>query len=105
MSYLKIFVFTGLHKLYSLEFLDLADNSVASPDEIRALGALPCLDHLILRGNPIREVIEYRIKVLEHFGERAAEVVCVIRTSTLKKCFMHILTLSLVFCYEIIIGL
>ncbi|VBB32666.1 unnamed protein product [Acanthocheilonema viteae] len=70
----KISTLNGLHKLYSLEFLDLADNIVASPDDIRAVGTLPCLDHLILRGNPIRQIIEYRIKVLEHFGERAAEV-------------------------------
>ncbi|KAL3981572.1 Leucine rich repeat family protein [Acanthocheilonema viteae] len=70
----KISTLNGLHKLYSLEFLDLADNIVASPDDIRAVGTFPCLDHLILRGNPIRQIIEYRIKVLEHFGERAAEV-------------------------------
>ncbi|EJW80706.1 hypothetical protein WUBG_08385 [Wuchereria bancrofti] len=70
----KISALNGLHKLYSLEFLDLTDNVIASPDDIRAVGTLPCLDHLILRGNPIRQVIEYRIKVLEHFGERAIEV-------------------------------
>ncbi|EFO21082.2 hypothetical protein LOAG_07406 [Loa loa] len=70
----KISALNGLHKLYALEFLDLTDNTVASPDDLRAVGALPCLDHLILRGNPIRQVIEYRIKVLEHFGERAVEV-------------------------------
>uniref|UniRef100_A0A8R1TV99 Dynein assembly factor 1, axonemal homolog n=1 Tax=Onchocerca volvulus TaxID=6282 RepID=A0A8R1TV99_ONCVO len=70
----KISSLNGLHKLYSLEFLDLTDNIVASPDDILTVGTLPCLDHIILRGNPIRQVIEYRIKVLEHFGERATEV-------------------------------
>uniref|UniRef100_A0A915PUH2 U2A'/phosphoprotein 32 family A C-terminal domain-containing protein n=1 Tax=Setaria digitata TaxID=48799 RepID=A0A915PUH2_9BILA len=70
----KISSLNGLHKLYSLEFLDLTDNNIAEPDDIRTVGVLPCLDHLILRGNPIQQVIEYRIKVLEHFGERATEV-------------------------------
>lgn len=84
-----MFTFTGLHKLYSLEFLDLTDNILTSPDEIRAVGTLPCLDHLILRGNPIRQVIEYRVKVLEHFGERAVEVVCLIRTFTFIPVYFH----------------
>ncbi|MCP9266215.1 Nischarin [Dirofilaria immitis] len=58
----KISSLDGLHKLYSLEFLDLTDNIVASPDDILTIG------------NPIRQVIEYRIKVLEYFGERAMEM-------------------------------
>ncbi|VDN44026.1 unnamed protein product [Gongylonema pulchrum] len=70
----KISSLNGLHKLYSLEFLDVRDNNVSSPEDIKSVGSLPCLDHLILRGNPIRHVIEYRTKVLEHFGERAVEV-------------------------------
>lgn len=52
----------------------MTNNSVASPESVQPVGALPCLDHLILRGNPIRQVIEYRTKVLEYFGERAVEV-------------------------------
>uniref|UniRef100_A0A915AA86 PX domain-containing protein n=1 Tax=Parascaris univalens TaxID=6257 RepID=A0A915AA86_PARUN len=64
----------GLSKLYSLEFLDLSDNSISTPEDVAAVGGLPCLEHIILRGNPVRQVVEYRTKVLESFGERAAEV-------------------------------
>uniref|UniRef100_A0A914RB69 Uncharacterized protein n=1 Tax=Parascaris equorum TaxID=6256 RepID=A0A914RB69_PAREQ len=63
----------SLSKLYSLEFLDLSDNSISTPEDVAAVGGLPCLEHIILRGNPVRQVVEYRTKVLESFGERAAE--------------------------------
>lgn len=53
---------------------------VASLDDVWPIRGLPCLEHLILRDNPIRQIIEYRIKVLELFEERAAEVVDLIQT-------------------------
>ncbi|KHN71165.1 Nischarin [Toxocara canis] len=64
----------GLSKLYSLEYLDVSDNSISLPEDVAPVGSLPCLEHLILRGNPVRQVVEYRTKLLESFGERAAEV-------------------------------
>ncbi|VDN06056.1 unnamed protein product [Thelazia callipaeda] len=64
----------GLQKLYSLEYLDITDNNIATADDVRPVCTLPCLDHLILKGNPVQQVIEYRTKVLELFGERFAEM-------------------------------
>uniref|UniRef100_A0A1I7WM44 LRRcap domain-containing protein n=1 Tax=Heterorhabditis bacteriophora TaxID=37862 RepID=A0A1I7WM44_HETBA len=65
---------TGLTKLYSLEYLDLKNNDIASTEVAHSLGNLPCLETLILRGNPIRKVVEYRTRVLEAFGDRSDEV-------------------------------
>ena len=67
-------VFAGLSKLYSLEVLDLQSNDIAFVLEIHHISSLPCLEHLILTGNPITVVVDYRTKVFELFTERAAEV-------------------------------
>ncbi|VDK23509.1 unnamed protein product [Anisakis simplex] len=65
----------GLSKLYSLEYLDLTANAIATPEDVTPIGNLPCLEHIILRSNPVRQAVEYRTKILESFGERASEVV------------------------------
>ncbi|KAJ9599010.1 hypothetical protein L9F63_010467 [Diploptera punctata] len=64
----------GFSKLYSLESLDLASNQVSDLSEIRYVSALPCLENLILTGNPVAVVVDYRVRVLEQFGNRALEI-------------------------------
>nr|XP_057911019.1 nischarin isoform X2 [Doryrhamphus excisus] len=65
---------TGLSKLYSLVNLDLSHNQLAQLEEIKNIGALPCLEKLNLSSNPMCIIPDYRTKVLAQFGDRAAEV-------------------------------
>lgn len=64
----------GFTKLYSLETLDVSCNKINDVEEVGYIGELPCLENLILTGNAVATSVDYRIKVLEHFGERAAEL-------------------------------
>ena len=64
----------GFSKLYSLESLDLASNQVSDLSEIKHICSLPCLENLILTGNPVAIVVDYRVRALEQFGNRAAEI-------------------------------
>lgn len=65
---------SGLSRIYSLEHLDLRNNAIETVESVYPLGALPCLEVLHLKGNPIRKVVEYRTRMLEAFGERSCEV-------------------------------
>ncbi|KAM4583205.1 nischarin [Fundulus diaphanus] len=76
---------TGLSKLYSLVNLDLSHNQLAQLEEIRNIGALPCLEKLNLSSNPICIVPDYRTKVLAQFGDRAAEVCLDCKATTEKE--------------------
>lgn len=64
----------GFAKLYSLETLDVSCNRIDDIEEVRYIGDLPCLEDVILTGNAVATTVDYRIKVLEHFGERAREI-------------------------------
>ncbi|CAJ0584934.1 unnamed protein product, partial [Mesorhabditis spiculigera] len=64
----------GLSKLYSLEVLDASENQLDTVESVIHVGRLPCLETLILRGNPVRKTVEYRTRILEAFEERAAEI-------------------------------
>ncbi|PSN50056.1 Nischarin [Blattella germanica] len=64
----------GFSKLYSLESLDLASNQVSELSEIKHISSLPCLENLILTGNPVAIVVDYRVRALEQFGNRASEI-------------------------------
>lgn len=64
----------GFSKLYSLEGLDLTANQVSDLSEINHLSSLPCLENLILTGNPVAIVVDYRVRALELFGTKAAEI-------------------------------
>uniref|UniRef100_A0A3Q2DKJ9 PX domain-containing protein n=1 Tax=Cyprinodon variegatus TaxID=28743 RepID=A0A3Q2DKJ9_CYPVA len=76
---------TGLSKLYSLVNLDLSHNQLAQLEEIRNIGALPCLEKLNLSSNPICIIPDYRTKVLAQFGDRAAEVCLDCKVTTEKE--------------------
>lgn len=62
---------SGFNKLYSLESLDLSCNKISEIEEIEHISKLPCLENLMLTGNCVATVVDYRIKVLECFGDRA----------------------------------
>nr|CAI5837993.1 unnamed protein product [Callosobruchus analis] len=65
----------GFSKMYSLESLDLSCNKIFELKEIQHLGCLPNLNNLALTGNPLAGFVDYRVKVLEYFGERAKDLV------------------------------
>ncbi|XP_052213948.1 nischarin-like isoform X1 [Dreissena polymorpha] len=64
----------GLSKMFSLDHLDLSYNRVQSVDEIKPIGNLPCLEVLLLLGNPVTLTLDYRTKTLTLFGERVKEI-------------------------------
>lgn len=64
----------GFSKLYSLETLDASCNQITQIEEVHYVGDLPCLENLILTGNAVATIVDYRVKVLENFGERAKEI-------------------------------
>lgn len=61
-------------KLYSLEWLDISCNKIEDIEEVKHIGFLPCLENLRLTGNPVSTIIDYRVKALEPFGKRAADI-------------------------------
>ncbi|KFD71743.1 hypothetical protein M514_16263 [Trichuris suis] len=70
----KVRSLKGFSKLYSLEFLDVRDNQLTHLRHVWPLGQLPCLKELVLSGNGVENGVDARTRVLEAFGERAAEV-------------------------------
>ncbi|KAF8375238.1 hypothetical protein PRIPAC_81667 [Pristionchus pacificus] len=65
----------GLSKLYSIEYVDVSNNHLRSPEDVTPIGLLPCLNHLILEGNEFAERVDYRTIVFESFGSRHDEVI------------------------------
>lgn len=61
-------------KLYSLETLDVSSNKISDVSEVKHISHLPCLENLVLTGNAVSVIVDYRIKVLELFGSRAPEI-------------------------------
>ncbi|XP_025193879.1 nischarin [Melanaphis sacchari] len=51
-------------KLFSLEMLDLGSNLVNDIDQLKYLSELQNMNYLVLSGNPVSTVVDYRIKVL-----------------------------------------
>uniref|UniRef100_A0AC35U5V7 PX domain-containing protein n=1 Tax=Rhabditophanes sp. KR3021 TaxID=114890 RepID=A0AC35U5V7_9BILA len=64
----------GLGKLFSLQSLNLSENLLGNIESIMALQNLPVLENLILKGNKIQKIVDYRAKVLHIFGQRFVEV-------------------------------
>ncbi|XP_077545006.1 nischarin-like isoform X2 [Haemaphysalis longicornis] len=71
----RIHSLAGLSRMYSLVELDVSRNSIALVSEVGHVGALPCLESLDLRQNPVGQLIDYRPHALLLFGQRASEVV------------------------------
>ncbi|XP_076179505.1 nischarin isoform X2 [Ptiloglossa arizonensis] len=70
----KLTSLSSFSKLYSLEGLDVSCNRIEKIEEVKNIGHLPCLENLRLTGNPVSTIIDYRVKVLEPFGKRAADI-------------------------------
>ncbi|XP_045615784.2 nischarin [Procambarus clarkii] len=64
----------GLSKLYSLSSLNVSTNNICEISEVSHISRLPCLETLIITGNPVATVVDYRTKVLELFGQRVSEI-------------------------------
>ncbi|CAH0562414.1 unnamed protein product [Brassicogethes aeneus] len=67
----SIVTLKGFTKLYSLESLDLNSNKITDVEELSYIGDLPNLENLVLTGNNVATSVDYRIKVLEYFGDRS----------------------------------
>lgn len=70
----RISTLEGFSKLYSLETLNLASNQISDIDQVKHICNLPCLENLVLTGNSVAIVVDYRVKVLEQFGNRATSI-------------------------------
>lgn len=64
----------GLSKVYSLVALNVSTNNICEISAVNHISRLPCLETLIITGNPVATVVDYRTKVLEIFGQRASEI-------------------------------
>lgn len=64
----------GLSKVYSLVSLNVSTNNICEIPAVNHIARLPCLETLIITGNPVATVVDYRTKVLELFGRRASEI-------------------------------
>lgn len=68
----KIDTLLPFAKLVSLQELNLASNKICDSKEIKYISDLPKLNYLVLTGNPVSTIIDYRIKVFEYFNVRAS---------------------------------
>lgn len=64
----------GFRKLFMLVKLDVSCNSIDSIDEVDHVAGLPCLEELILTGNPIAGTVDYRSRVLARFNDRINDI-------------------------------
>lgn len=69
----KITDLKAFSKLFSLEMLDLGSNHVKDIEQIKHLSELQNLSYLVLSGNPVSTVIDYRIKALGILNKRTSE--------------------------------
>jgi nischarin len=70
----KVTSLQGFSRLFSLESLDLSCNLVSDVEEVQHICKLPCLEYLWLTANPVASSIDYRVKVIEQFDSRMAEI-------------------------------
>lgn len=70
----KITKLSPFARLSKLKDLNLGSNSIYESDEIKYVSTLPALEYLVLTGNPVSTIIDYRIKVFEYFGDRAEQL-------------------------------
>jgi len=61
-------------KVYSLVVLNLSCNKVTNVEEVNHLSELPCLEVLILTGNPVASSVDYRVRALAYFNGRAKDI-------------------------------
>lgn len=64
----------GFRKLFSLVKLDVSCNAIETISEVDFVANLPCLEELILTGNPIAGSVDYRSRVLARFDDRINDI-------------------------------
>ncbi|KAL1114864.1 hypothetical protein AAG570_007688 [Ranatra chinensis] len=64
----------GVEKLGSLQGLNVSSNLIKDLNEVLFICNLPHLDYVVLTGNPIATIVDYRVKVLERFGQRYSKI-------------------------------
>lgn len=64
----------GFRKMFTLVKLDVSCNAIESIDEVDHVANLPCLEELILTGNPIAGSVDYRSRVLARFNDRINDI-------------------------------
>lgn len=64
---------SAFSKLFSLEMLDLGSNSVIDINQIQHLSGLQNMNYLVLSGNPVSTVVDYRTKVLGILNKRTSD--------------------------------
>ncbi|KAK2717822.1 hypothetical protein QYM36_006578 [Artemia franciscana] len=73
-SHNKLSNLDGLSKLYSLEQLEAGWNCIEHLESVICVSSLPCLQRLVLNGNPVASIVDYRIKIFSLFGQRMSEI-------------------------------
>lgn len=74
MSQNQIEYLEAFSKLYSLIILNLSCNKISCVEEVQQLSHLPCLEVLILTGNPVASTVDYRVRSLAYFDGRANDI-------------------------------
>ncbi|CAH1714815.1 hypothetical protein AGLY_003691 [Aphis glycines] len=69
----KISNLEAFSKLFSLEMLDLGSNLVNDIDQLKHLSGLENMNYLVLSGNPVSTIVDYRIKVLGILKKRTSD--------------------------------
>lgn len=69
----KISDLRAFSKLFSLEMLDLGSNYVIDIEQINHLTGLQNMNYLVLSGNPVSTVVDYRIKVLGMLNQKTSD--------------------------------
>ena len=75
----------GFSRLYSVVTLNVSSNCLANVSDIEYINQLPCLEELVLTGNPVSTIVDYRTKILELFGKKAWELCLDNEKSTCKE--------------------
>lgn len=69
----KISDLKAFSKMFSLEMLDLGSNAVTDIDQLKHLSGLQNMNYLVLSGNPVSAVVDYRIKVLGILNKKTSD--------------------------------
>lgn len=69
----KISELGAFSKLFSLEMLDLGSNLVNDIEQLQHLSGLQNMNYLVLSGNPVSTIVDYRIKVLGILKKRTSD--------------------------------
>lgn len=56
----------GLEKCQALQHLNLKQNLIYKRESLKVLGFLPCLQYLMLKGNPVTQAPDYRLTSTIH---------------------------------------